>query len=121
MNDHSEPTRVNIQELLLRVEHDRDLLNELLSIFVEEFPQKLQQLKEAVAREHLPDVLILSHALKGMLANLSVTQAAVTAANLERLARGGQIPLLKQALSSFEQQTKGLVRELQAQLAEARP
>lgn len=120
MNDHRNPARVNLQELLVRVEHDRHLLNELLSIFVEEFPLKLQQLKEAVAREHLPDVVLVSHALKGMLANLSVTEAAVAAADLERIARSGQTTLLTQALTAFERQTQGLVPELRAQLTEAR-
>src|ERR1035438_3328945 len=70
---------VNLPELLLRVENDLDLLGELIGIFREEFPRLLQCLQDSITREDMKNVEAASHALKGMLSGLSVTQAAATA------------------------------------------
>ena len=111
--------RLNMEELLSRVEQDRDLLHELLSIFVEEFPVKLEELREVVAREDLPRLIVVSHGLKGMLANLSIVQAASLVAQIEQMARSGKAAGLKEAFAAFEREVHGLLPELQAHLAEA--
>src|ERR1700732_1767243 len=71
--DNSAAATVNIQELLLRVENDRELLCDLLTIFKREFPPHLRSLEEAVTRKDAAETASVSHTLKGMLANLSVT------------------------------------------------
>jgi two-component system, sensor histidine kinase and response regulator len=111
-------SKVNIQELLDRVEQDRDLLNELLSIFVDEFPVKLQEVRDAVLAGNLAEVAVVSHGLKGMLANLSIAQAASCAALIEQLARKGQPIPVKEALSALEREIQGLLPEIQAHLSE---
>ena len=45
----SEASCVNWSELLARVDNDRELLCDLLSIFKREFPEHLQALRNAVA------------------------------------------------------------------------
>jgi HPt (histidine-containing phosphotransfer) domain-containing protein len=113
-------TRVNFPELLLRVDNDRDLLCELLSIFKEEFPGYLKSLENAVVRNNLPDIANISHTLKGMLSNLAVAKASASAARLERLARAGDTASLRDALAAFEQDVHGLVPEMESYMAEAR-
>jgi two-component system, sensor histidine kinase and response regulator len=119
VNDRTK-AKVNMRELLLRVENDRELLNELISVFAEEFPLKIRELKEALAKEDLSQVAIASHTLKGMLANVSVEGAASKAANLEQIARTGQGALLNQAFAAFEEEAQGILPELQAFVVEAR-
>jgi HPt (histidine-containing phosphotransfer) domain-containing protein len=109
-----------MQELLNRVEQDRELLNELLSIFIDEFPVKLEELRAAVACGDVTRVVIVSHGLKGMLSNLSIEQAASRAAQIEQKARSGEAASLKQALNALEQEVKGLLAEMQAHLGEVR-
>src|SRR5260370_30439932 len=71
--DHSsEAASVNLNELLARVDNDRELLCELLSIFKQEFPGHLQGLQNAVARNDASQVARISHTLKGMLSTLAV-------------------------------------------------
>jgi two-component system, sensor histidine kinase and response regulator len=111
--------RINLTELMARVENDRDLLRELLGLFIEEFPGKLEALAKAVASGDLAQVRVLSHALKGALLNMSITQAAGQAAHLEQIAHNGQKEQLREAFAGFERQVKGLLPELQAHLAEA--
>jgi HPt (histidine-containing phosphotransfer) domain-containing protein len=72
----SEASCVNWSELLARVDNDRELLCDLLSIFKREFPEHLQALRNAVGCSDSALAARVSHTLKGMLANMAVTKAA---------------------------------------------
>jgi len=109
----SQGHRVNLPELLDRVDDDRELLGDLLSIFKEDFPGHLRALREAVARQDMKQAMVVSHTLKGMLSNLAVTKAAASAAQLEQLAGGGGEVPLKEALAAFEREVEGLLPEME--------
>jgi len=115
-----ETASVNLGELLARVDNDRELLCDLLSIFKREFPEHLRALQNAVAANDAVQAAGVSHTLKGMLANLAVTKAAASASRLERLARAGEISSLGDALAAFEKEVQGLLPEMESYLAEAR-
>ena len=119
-NRSSEAASVNLSELLVRVDNDRALLCELLSIFKREFPDHLQALRNAVAGNDADQAARVSHTLKGMLANLAVAKAAASAGRLERLARAGELSSLGGALADFEKDVQGLLPEMESYLAEAR-
>jgi HPt (histidine-containing phosphotransfer) domain-containing protein len=112
---------VNLPELLVRVDNDHDLLCELIGIFKEEFPRILQSLKQSVAREDMKNVEATSHALKGMLSGLSVTQAAATASRLEQMAREGEKLGLTNALTLLENEVADLLPELDGYTEETKP
>ena len=112
---------VNLSELLARVDNDRELLRDLLSIFKRDFPDHLEALRNAVAGNTAAEVARISHTLKGMLANLAVTKAADSASRLERLARAAEISSLGGALAAFEKEVEGLLPEMESYMAEARP
>jgi two-component system sensor histidine kinase/response regulator len=112
---------VNLPELLARVDNDRELLRDLLSIFAEEFPRYLLALQEAVAHEDAEQVATVSHTLKGMLSNLAVTKAAASVGQLEQQARVGDQSSLMQAFVAFERDVQGLLPEMETYMAEAHP
>ncbi len=116
-----ETASVNLGELLARVDNDRELLCDLLSIFKREFPDQLTSLQTAVAGNDAVQAARVSHTLKGMLANLAVTKAAASASRLERLARAGENSSLGDALAAFEKDVQGLLPEMESYMAEARP
>ena len=116
-----ETASVNLGELLARVDNDRELLCDLLSIFKREFPDQLTSLQTAVAGNDAAQAARVSHTLKGMLANLAVTRAAASASRLERLARAGENSSLGDALAAFEKDVQGLLPEMESYMAEARP
>jgi two-component system, sensor histidine kinase and response regulator len=120
--DHSsEAASVNLNELLGRVDNDRGLLCELLSIFKQEFPGYLQALQNAVARNDAAQVAGISHTLKGMLSSLAVTKAVAAITRLEQVARAEEMSSLRDALGTFEKEVQGLIPEMDSYLAEARP
>jgi two-component system sensor histidine kinase/response regulator len=112
---------VNLPELLARVDNDRELLCDLISIFKEEFPGHLKSLRDAVARSDSAEIVSISHSLKGMLSNLAVAKAAAAAARLEQIGRGGETVSLPDALVAFEREVQGLLPEMESYMVEARP
>ncbi len=93
---------VNIPELLARVEHDRELLGELLEIFQEEFPVLRGQLSSAIDRSDMPEIKVAAHTLKGMLASLSFYTASACAMQIERIASRGETKGLPEELARLE-------------------
>jgi HPt (histidine-containing phosphotransfer) domain-containing protein len=123
MTDPAKPpntARVDFPELLARVDNDHELLRDLLEIFRAEFPAQIGELESAIGRQDAREVAKLSHALKGMLANLAVTQSAASAGQLEQLARAGDIDSFEQAYTAFASDVRGLVAELESCMAGAR-
>jgi CheY-like chemotaxis protein/HPt (histidine-containing phosphotransfer) domain-containing protein len=123
MKDQVNPATVasvNLPELLARVDNDRELLCDLISIFKEEFPGHLKSLRDAVVRGDSAEIVSISHTLKGMLSNLAVSKAAAAAARLEQLGRTGETVSLLDALAAFEREVQGLLPEMENYMAEAR-
>lgn len=112
---------IDFQELLDRVDNDRQLLYELFSIFKDDFPGSLAKLRDAVTRGDLAEIARLSHTLKGTLGNLAADPAMNSAARLEQTARAGQAAQLTAALADFERNANSTLTELETYMAEARP
>jgi HPt (histidine-containing phosphotransfer) domain-containing protein len=102
-------TAFNSADLLKRVENDHELLQELLTIFKQDYPLQLRSLKEAILRAEMKQVQASSHTLRGMLSNLAMARAADAAANLEQMGRNGERAGLKDALVLLEQEVADLL------------
>jgi len=113
------PLILDHQELLARVENDREPLRDLLTIFKEDFPRQLLALREAVRARDGGRVATAAHTLRGMLSNLAATQAAATAARLEQMGRKEEVSRFQEALTAFENDAKKLLPQLDACMAEA--
>jgi len=111
---------IDFPELLARVDNDRELLLDLMGIFKEDFPRHMKELAEVVAARDLKKVGVVSHTLKGMLANLAVTHAASAAAELEQLARDGAESSIAEACAAFQREVQGLLPEMEAYMSEVR-
>lgn len=94
---------------LKSVADDRELLDELITVFLEALPQWLIDLREALAQKDQPLAKRLAHTLKGSLRQFG-TSAAVTAQQLENAAEQSQ----------FAEATK-LFSQLEAALDQLRP
>ncbi len=109
---------IDLEELLTRVENDRELMRDLLSIFKEEFPRRRQALREAVESLNAKQVASEAHALKGMLSNLAAREAAEAAARLEQLGRDGKSAEFRESLVTFDNIAEELLPQLDACMAE---
>lgn len=109
---------IDFEELLERTENDRELMRDLLTIFKDEFPQRLKALSHAAASRNAASVILEAHALKGMLSNLAAIEAAAAVAELEWLARSNETSKLLDSFSRFEVIAKELSRQVEACMAE---
>ena len=109
---------IDFGELLSRVENDRELMRDLLSIFKEEFPRHQRALREAVESLDAKQVASEAHTLKGMLSNLAAREAAVAASRLEQLGRDGKSAEFRESLVRFDNIVEELLPQLDACMAE---
>ena len=114
----SQSARVDLAELLSRLDNDHELLRELVTIFKEDFPKLLEALQESVAHADMTRARIASHTLKGMLANLAVTRGAAAAGRVEELASDGAGGSIQEALAAFEVEVRGLLTEMETYVTE---
>lgn len=112
---------LDINDLLARVENDRDLVREILHIFKEEFPRHRESLRAAVHSSDGAKVAAEAHSLKGMLANVAAVRAAAAATRLENLGRTGDILHFAEAHAAFEEISEELLVHLEMCMAEVCP
>jgi two-component system sensor histidine kinase/response regulator len=109
---------IDFAELLSRVENDRELMRDLLSIFKEEFPRRRQALREAVESLDAKQVASEAHALKGMLSNLAAREAAGAAARLEQLGWERKSAEFRESLATFDNIAEELLGQLDSCVTE---
>jgi len=78
----------DVDGLLARVDGDRKLMQELITIFRADAPGLMRRIKRAAARQDNAALGQAAHGLKGALMAIGATQAQRTAAELEATARG---------------------------------
>lgn len=75
------------QDLLKRLEDDRALLEELITLFLATYPSMLTALQEALRRQDPAQVELLMVSLQGMLGNLGATAGVVARLHPAQLVR----------------------------------
>jgi two-component system, sensor histidine kinase and response regulator len=108
----------NFNELLERVDSDRDLMRELLEIFKSDFPRHHSELLAAVTGGDMRRVQSIGHTLKGMFSNLAAGRAAAISAELEKIGNGTSTSSLPEAVASLEKESSALLPILDSCLAE---
>jgi HPt (histidine-containing phosphotransfer) domain-containing protein len=111
---------MNPRDFLARVDNDRELACELITIFKEDYPNLLRMLKESVLSQEMKLVETIGHTLTGMLSCLSAAPAAARAAQLEKMGRVGQREGLAEALALFESEIAVLLPELEEFVTESK-
>jgi HPt (histidine-containing phosphotransfer) domain-containing protein len=100
------------EALLGRVAGDRALLRELVAIFTEDAPGMLERIAGALAADDSAAVAKAAHALKGSVGVFSAGPAAGAAAELEQLARSGELSAAGRTYATLEREVARLAEEL---------
>ncbi len=101
-------------EVLENIEGDRELLGEMLEIFLETLPQQLGDLKAAWSDGALDRVAGAAHSLKGSLLTLAAPRGSELAARIEKAGRGQDADTIRALLPEFETELEGLCQELRS-------
>lgn len=93
---------VDLDHALTWVDQDRALLAELVEIFLQDYPQRLTELREAVAQDDAPRTQRVAHGLKGSVAGFGANQAKELALRLELIGKSGNLAEAGPALVDLE-------------------
>lgn len=110
---------LDFDEFMNRVQDDKELLFELLDIFVQDFQIKQQELKEAVEKNDSETIEHVAHFLRGSCGNISAKVLRDIFTELEKKGAKGHLEGLEQNLKDIDQRFEELtmyIGELRARL-----
>jgi HPt (histidine-containing phosphotransfer) domain-containing protein len=104
--------------ILARFDANVRLLQELATIFLEECPRQMAEIREAITREDASALRYSAHQLRGSVANFGTFEAYERARDLEQMARTADLTgaadvyaVLQKAILRFQQVLRQLVAE----------
>jgi two-component system, sensor histidine kinase and response regulator len=103
----------DVPDAMERVEGDRELLVELVALFLEDYPSQLDKVCQALRQNHSREVERLAHSLKSALANLSAKRAANAAHRLETLGRAADLELTPDAIRHLQDELRTLTQAME--------
>jgi HPt (histidine-containing phosphotransfer) domain-containing protein len=99
---HLSSSPFDFSEALSNIGGDENLLAELASIFLEEYPEILKSVRTAVGNNDGEALVYFAHALKGSVSNFVAMDAQSAARKLEQIGREGDLSDAPKALSELE-------------------
>ena len=112
MNAEAPENVLDLQLALSRVGGDKQLLREIAVLFIEECPQSLAEIQEAVAAGDAARLENTAHALKGSVANFGARDAVATAFCLEQMGRAHEMGEAEGMLRKLENALSAVCAEL---------
>lgn len=109
--DHGNPA-IDLNGLLKAVNHDHELVDELVQILLTSYPVQLEEMARAI---ELGDSVALgkrAHAFKGAISNFGAPIAYEIAKGLERMGREGEIDEAARALEELRNEMERIAQHL---------
>lgn len=111
--DPATPT-LDWDEALERVAGDAQTLNELVEIFLEQWPEVMDEIEQSVARKDQTTLRRAAHTLKGSALIFGAKPVASAADALSEMARQNQLQNAEDALRQLQDRMESLVPALEA-------
>jgi two-component system, sensor histidine kinase and response regulator len=111
---------VDFSAALLWVDGDQELLTDLVAIFLEDCPKRLQELAQAAKEDNASGVRQAAHSLKGMVAGFKASSAHALAAEMEVLGKGGDLSRALGLLSTLNLEFSRVMNYLKVVTGEGR-
>jgi PAS domain S-box-containing protein len=93
---------LDMQKLMNQLDGNRDLLRELVGIFVEDYPRHVERMKAALVEGDARGLSMAAHSLKGSASNLAAGQIAAAAKRLEMMGHAGSLAGAGRTVSELE-------------------
>ena len=112
---------IDREELLERLGGDRELIAEVVDLFVADRATLLGDIRRAISENDAKAAREVAHRLKGVLATLAASAATATAQRLEELARTGDLGAVASTLDRLEREIDAAQAELARLVDELAP
>jgi PAS domain S-box-containing protein len=93
---------IEVEEMRKRLGGNQNLLQELVSIFLQDCPADMVKLKKGLEEQNAPAVAVAAHGLKGEMGNLGFMSGYRLALELEDAAQKGELALAAARLQELE-------------------
>ena len=111
--DASPRGKIDWEVALANVGGDQELLNELVTVFLDETPVLLKAAIEAASASDTKGLSAATHSLRGSMLFLDPKDAVALADRLENLSQAGDINASRECLSSLQAQYSTVCEELE--------
>lgn len=95
---------LDLKEVLERVQDDRELLLELLDIFFEDYPKKIQEMRKSLRANNVSQVQDLAHSMKGASGNISAKKIYASFLTIEQMAKNNNLKAVEETLRVLDGQ-----------------
>jgi len=107
---------LDINDVMERVQDDRELLLELLDIFEEDYADKRNSFDELVKNQDAQQIKDIAHSIKGAAGNISAKAIYTTCSEIEKMGEKNDLSRINEMFSKLDEQFK----ELQIAFAQLR-
>lgn len=110
---------VNVDEAMARVDNDKELYNDLLTMFFEDPQFKPEDLEKLISENKIQEAEKLVHLLKGIAGTLGAEQLFSACQSLDDILKGkteGDIPAGKDAVNKLFLETTEELKKVQESL-----
>lgn len=107
----------NLQALVDAYSDSLDILEEILSIFSEETPQRIESLEKAAEEKDFESVHRIAHGLANTTGTLKADHALSTAREIEKLAREERDEGLRELVEKLSRQTNQVLHSIESRRA----
>jgi HPt (histidine-containing phosphotransfer) domain-containing protein len=105
---------VNTDELLDRIGHDAELLQEVIELFYNEYPSHIEKIRSALAENNAEQVAKAAHTLKGSISNFACPSAFEAVYQLEQTAKNNTLDKTEDAIQTVDKKVQELRPVLEA-------
>jgi HPt (histidine-containing phosphotransfer) domain-containing protein len=92
----------NVDAALDQLESDKDLLRQIIQLFVDQYPKLLEETRQAFSRSDCSSLTAIAHTLASSAGQLGAQRASAAARNLEQLGCQGNLSDVPQAIAKLE-------------------
>ncbi len=98
----------DVLEMFQRAGKNKELLEELMELFFQDYHQDMALLKESLGKKDAPALSVVVHGLKGELGNLGMKAAYEIAIQMERMAKENRLEEAASLATDLEYEVKRL-------------
>jgi len=107
------------EALMETIDHNTDLLKELIRLYMANLPKLMAQIKEGVLKKDGSMIEHAAHALKGMSYNISAQRIASATLTLEKIGRSNDLTKAHEMYAVLEKEARDLENALNELLQSA--
>jgi HPt (histidine-containing phosphotransfer) domain-containing protein len=104
---------LDLEVALAHVDGDRELLAELCTMFIQDYPRLIGEARDAILQNDSSTLERVAHTLKGRLAFFGIQKARNQLMELEAMGRNKDLHPARQALVDIESEMKSILSEFE--------